>query len=236
MKVAKWRNKVGSICKWSYKVSCGNEYLCNYATLFNRNAIYNPTTIDTENLHNRSLYTLPNHSDKIKIGWTGSHSTLKYLQELEPVLKRILNEYPLVEFVVIADKEPVLGDVPSVRFVPWNSDTEIIDLLQLDIGIMPLPDDEWAKGKCGFKALQYMALEFPAVASPVGVNTKIIANGLNGFLCQTLREWEDALKLLIADAELRGRMGANGRKTIVEYYSVMSNSENFLSLFSNDAK
>ena len=134
------------------------------------------------------------YPDRTRIGWTGSHSTLKYLDEIQPVLHKILQEYPTVEFIVIADRPPSLDVGSSVKFVPWNSETEIKDLLQFDIGIMPLPDDEWAKGKCGFKALQYMALELPAVASPVGVNSKIINHGVNGFLCNTPEEWEEALR------------------------------------------
>lgn len=231
LKVAKWRGKVASICKWAHKVSCGNDYLCNYAAQFNKNIVSNPTTIDTENLHNPSLYKIPHHPNKIKIGWTGSHSTLKYLNEIELVLHRILRDYPHVEFVVIADKPPSLPSLPSASFVSWNTATEIEDLLQFDIGIMPLPDDQWAKGKCGFKALQYMALEFPPVASPVGVNSKIISNGINGFLCSSPQEWEHALRNLIEDPNLRKKMGINGRKTILENYSVVSNASNFLSLF-----
>lgn len=231
-KLGKWRSKVGYICKWAYKVSCGNEYLVDYAARFNKNAVYNPTTIDTENLHNPGLYYKSHRpSNKVRIGWTGSHSTLKYLQEIEGVLQNILRDYPDVEFIVIADKAPVLNAVPSLKFIRWNSDTEIKDLLQFDIGIMPLPDDQWAKGKCGFKALQYMALEFPAVASPVGVNSNIIDHGVNGFLCSTPEEWEKALRKLIEDSQLRKIMGVNGRKKILKNYSVISNSVNFLSFF-----
>ena len=94
-----------------------------------------------------------------------------------------------------------------------------------------LPDDEWANGKCGFKALQYLALERPAVVSPVGVNTTIINDGMNGFLCATPEEWETALKKLIQDPQLRKSMGQRGRKTVQEHYSVASNSASFLSLF-----
>ncbi len=230
--LAKWRTKVASISSWAYKVSCGNEYLCNYAALYNKNVVYNPTTIDTENLHNPALYkTINRETNKIRIGWTGSHSTLKYLKEIELVLQRILLDYPQVEFVVIADQAPALKAIPSLKFVPWNSDTEIKDLIQIDIGIMPLPDDQWAKGKCGFKALQYMSLGNPAVASPVGVNSRIIHQGVNGFLCSTPDEWENAIRRLIDDPELRKIMGENGRKTILENYSVVSNAGNFLSLF-----
>jgi glycosyltransferase involved in cell wall biosynthesis len=232
LRLAKWRSKVGSICKWAYKVSCGNEYLCNYAAVFNKNVVYNPTTIDTENLHHRASNLSSNQaSERTRIGWTGSHSTLKYLDDIRPVLHKILRDDPAVEFIVIADKPSSLDVGSRVKFVRWNPESEIKDLLQFDIGIMPLPDDEWAKGKCGFKALQYMALEMPAVASPIGVNSRIIDHGVNGFLCNTPNEWEEALKSLIYDSALRKRMGLNGRKTVVDNYSVLSNSTNFLSLF-----
>ncbi len=168
---------------------------------------------------------------KIRIGWTGSHSTLKYLHEVEGVLAKIISEYSNTEFVVIADRDPVLPALPSHKFIPWNATTEIQDLMTIDIGIMPLPDDEWAKGKCAFKALQYIALEFPAIASPVGVNNKIIRHGINGYLCKTPLEWEVALKALIEDKVLRVKMGKNGRQIVIDDYSVISNSANFLSLF-----
>ena len=231
LRIVKWRSKVGLICKWSYKVSCGNEYLCSYAAAFNKNVVYNPTTIDTETLHNPYLFKSPNsQKSKIRIGWTGSHSTLKYLTEVEHVIKKILALYPEVEFIIIADHRPTFS-LPSITFLPWNPDTEIADLMSFDIGIMPLPDDMWAKGKCGFKALQYMALELPAVASPVGVNSKIIDHGINGFLCGTDQDWEDSLRKLIEDANLRKSMGINGRRKIIENYSIRSNSSTFLSLF-----
>jgi glycosyltransferase involved in cell wall biosynthesis len=230
MRLIKWRKKVAQICQWSYKVSCGNQYLCDFARGYNKNVVYNPTTIDTENLHNPKLIkTRRSHHGKIRIGWTGSHSTLKYLHEVEDVLKKITSENSSVEFLVIADRKPSLSF--PVTFLPWNQHTEMEDLTQLDIGIMPLPDDTWAKGKCGFKALQYMALQIPAVASPVGVNSTIIDNGNNGFLCSMPEEWEECLKKLIADVNLRTSMGVNGRKRIVENYSVRSNAETFLSLF-----
>ena len=230
--LGKWRTKVGSISRWSYKVSCGNDYLCGYAASFKENIVYNPTTIDTESLHNPVLYQkVKSKGKKVRIGWTGSHSTLKYLKDIEHVLAKILSDYPNAEFVVIADKPPTLSTSLPLKFIPWNSATEIQDLLSFDIGIMPLPNDEWAKGKCGFKVLQYMALEFPAVASLVGVNPKIIKDGVNGFLCDTPLAWEKALKKLIEDEDLRKKMGKQGRATVIENYSVVSNTSNFLSLF-----
>jgi glycosyltransferase involved in cell wall biosynthesis len=229
-KLIRWRSKVASICKWSYKVSCGNTFLMQYAIQFNGNAVLNPTTIDTENLHNPFLYKTQKPNNRIVIGWTGSHSTLKYLYHLERVLHQTQNKFPEVDFMVIADKEPTIK-LERLIFKPWSKESEIQDLMLADIGIMPLPDDEWAKGKCGFKALQYMALEIPSVVSPVGINREIIFNEVNGFLCSKEEEWLTTLERLILSTSLRKSIGRAGRQTVIERYAVTSNSDRFLSLF-----
>lgn len=226
----RWRSKVSSICKWSYKISCGNEFLGQYAARFNDNSVLNPTTIDTETLHNPILYNVQKNQTRVVIGWTGSHSTLKYLNLVEPALQQIQGKFPHVDVMVIANKEPSI-DLKRLRFIKWSKESEIADLLTFDIGIMPLPDDQWSKGKCGFKALQYMALEIPAVVSPVGVNCKIIKHGINGYLCSSDDDWIMVLEKLIIDGEHRKRIGAAGRQTIIQAYSVSSNKDNFLSLF-----
>src|SRR5690606_7070629 len=119
--------KVGSICKWSYKVSCGNNYLCDFARKYNPSVIYNPTTIDTKHLHNRDLFESSNKKDdKISIGWTGSHSTLHYLNEVVPVLAKLEESFPF-RFVVIANKNPALP-LKSFEFKAWNVHSEIDDL------------------------------------------------------------------------------------------------------------
>lgn len=229
-KILRWRNKVGSICAWSHKVSCGNLYLADYARIFNSQVVVNPTTIDTESLHNRSITTAVKDDDSIRIGWTGSHSTLKYLTLLEPVLQKLEKDFSQVRILIIADRKPTLS-LKRLDFLPWNKATEAHDLAQMDVGIMPLPDDEWAKGKCGFKALQYMAMEIPCVVSPVGVNTTIIDHGSNGFLAKSENEWLTSLTKLIDDKALRKQFGKAGRKKIVDHFSVSSNQRNFLSLF-----
>jgi glycosyltransferase involved in cell wall biosynthesis len=119
----------------------------------------------------------------------------------------------------------------GLKGMAWNLATEIEDLSEFDIGIMPLPDDEWAKGKCGFKGLQYMAMEIPAVMSPVGVNTDIVEDGENGFLATTDDEWIEKISLLIDSEELRRKYGAEGRRTVVEKYSVESQKERYLEFF-----
>ena len=230
LKTLKWRGKVKSICRWSYKISCGNEFLCSYARQFNKNVYYNPTTVDTEKVHDPSLHEIKG-GDRIVIGWTGSHSTLKYLTELEPVLQSLELKYQQLQVNVISDLPPNLS-LKRLHFSPWSVATEVSDLARFHIGIMPLPNDEWAKGKCGFKALQYMALQIPTVASPVGVNTQIIHHGEDGFLCSTASEWENCISILIEDKTLRDTIGLAGRKNVIAHYSISSNSSNFLSLFS----
>jgi glycosyltransferase involved in cell wall biosynthesis len=227
----KWHRKVRAICRWSYAVSCGNDYLADYARQFNARVRVNPTTLDTEGLHNPATHEKKKNSDLLTIGWTGTHSTLKYLEPLAPVLAEIEALFRgKVDFVVIADEKPRFA-LPSLRFVRWTRETEIDDLLKIDIGIMPLVADPWANGKCGFKALQYMALEIPAVASPVGVTVRIIDPEENGYLPDTLTDWKSCLAHLIQDATARKKMGEKGRKKVVAHYSLLSNAANFLSLF-----
>ncbi|MGI9543577.1 MAG: glycosyltransferase family 4 protein [Cyclobacteriaceae bacterium] len=227
----KWPGKVSLICKWSYKVSCGNEYLCNYARQFNKNVILNPTTIDTENQHNPYLYVKSQlaTNKKIRLGWTGSHSTLKYLEEIIPVLKKLEKQIAF-DFLVISNKRPEF-QLKSLRFIPWNQETEIEDLMKIDIGLMPLSQDPWVLGKCGFKALQYMALEKPALVTPVGVNKEIVENGISGLHCWSEEEWLESIGLLIEDQNRRKILGKAARGKIENYYSVTSNAPNFLSLF-----
>ncbi len=226
----KCHSKVGSICKWSYRVSCGNQYLANYARAFNSEVKINPTTIDTEILHNPKRYPTKEETSTVVIGWTGTHSTLHYLEPLLPILELLSKKYALLRIMVIADKKPNWS-LPSLQFVKWNKQTEIEDLRKIDIGLMPLSDDPWAHGKCGFKALQYLSLEIPAVVSPVGVNTVIVDHGINGFLCRTPEEWTQNLEQLIQQKDVRHAMGIRGREKVIQHYSVESNRETFLSLF-----
>jgi len=223
----KWHQKVDSICGWAYKVSCGNAYLRAYARQFNKQAIINPTTIDTEHLHNQVRDQQA--PGKFIIGWTGTHSTLKYLHQIVPVLARLEQEFDF-EFRVISNQPPELP-LQSLVYQPWRKETEIADLLGFHVGLMPLEDDLWAQGKCAFKALQYMALGEPALVSPVGMNTEVVTDGVNGNICATLAEWETALRLLLLDASLRTKMGAAARQTIEARYSVTANCPTFLALF-----
>ncbi|MCW3127619.1 MAG: group 1 glycosyl transferase [Bacteroidetes bacterium] len=223
----KWHGKVASICRWSYKVSCGNEYLADYARQYNSHVIVNPTTIDTIHLHNR---VKDQNSSEIVIGWTGTHSTSQYLDDILPVIEKLEKTHDFT-FMVVSNA-PLRSAIKSLKYIHWNKETEIEDLMQFNIGIMPLRDDRWAKGKCGFKALQYMSLGIPALVSPVGVNTRIVDDQVNGMICKSPQEWEQAIVGYISDAQLRTEAGKAARKKIEEHYSVLSNTGNFIGLFS----
>ena len=225
----KYYSKVNSIMKWAAKVSAGNQYLMNYAQQFNKNVVVNPTTIDTDNYHNPDLFPSKIKSEIPVIGWTGTHTTAKYLDFLEPILEKLSVEFKF-EFCVISNEKPVFK-LKNLHFVKWKKETEIEDLLNFDIGVMPLTDDQWAKGKCGFKALQYMSLGVPAIVSPVGMNTDIIDNNVNGFLCTTEDEWYSALHFFLSNKINREKMYNAARQKIISNYSVKSNITNFLDLF-----
>jgi Glycosyltransferase len=219
---ASW--KVGYIIKWSYKIAAGNEYLANYARQFNSTVVVLPTCVDTDAVHN---HVKDQHNNPVVVGWTGSHSTLQYLNQISDVLEKIANEGN--QILIICNKPPALN-FQNLYFLPWKEETEIVDLLKINIGIMPLENDRWSEGKCGFKLIQYLSLGIPAVASPVGVNKNIITPD-NGFLCTTKSEWDIAIRKLINDEALREKMGSNGRKKIIDFYSVRANAGIFLGLF-----
>lgn len=225
----KWQQKVGKICSWAYRVSCGNTYLRDYARQFNRCTIINPTTLDTEHLHNqvRDQYS----PGRPIIGWTGTHTTLRHLDLIWPVLNRLQQDGYDFEFRVICNTPPLPQLLKNLTYLQWHKETEIVDLSQFHIGLMPLMDDLWARGKCAFKALQYMSLGMPALVSPVGMNTEVVQDGYNGFICATSKQWYDALAALLTNKDLRAQQGAAARRTIEEHYSVRSNRENFLALF-----
>lgn len=222
----KWHNKVKSICKWSYKISCGNDFLANFAKKYNKKVEIIPTTVDMEFVHNKTKYQ---KTDKIVIGWTGTHSTIIYLYDIEKLLAKLQAEQPF-EFYVISNKDPEFQCL-KYKYTSWKENTEIEDLLEFNIGIMPLKDDKWAKGKCGFKAIQYMSLGIPAVVSNVGVNSKIVDDCLNGFVCNNNTEWIIALQNLITKESLRIKLGKNAKEKIAKSYSKKAIEKYFLRLF-----
>jgi glycosyltransferase involved in cell wall biosynthesis len=211
-------------------VVCGNGYLASQAACYGARTLIVPTAIDTDRFRPRTnggpvgamgTAGLPGHDDSVVIGWTGSRSTIRYLNSIFPVLGRVRGN---VELKIISDATDglnfaELGPLPH-RFVPWSAETEVTETSEFDIGLMPLPDDKLTQGKCACKALQYMALGVPAVCSPVGVNCDIIQHGANGFLPRSPEEWRTVLQCLVDDAILRSVIGRAGRQTAEAQYSL----------------
>jgi glycosyltransferase involved in cell wall biosynthesis len=204
--------KVETICRVARHVTVGNEFLARYVKDRAREVTVIPSTIDTD-----AYQIQPRAQNRVPvIGWTGSVTTVPYLMALAPALRR-LREKREFELRVIGANIEIEG--LAVRCLPWRAETEPDDLRALDVGLMPLPDDEWARGKCGMKALQYMALGIPPVVSPVGVNASIVLDGINGFHAATQEEWIDRIGLLLDEQALRRRLGQEARKTVEELYS-----------------
>lgn len=219
--------KTSEIIKVCDLIFAGNQYLAEYAKQFNKQVEIIPTTIDTEEY----VRVRNGTNGKICIGWSGSFSTIQHFKYVIPALTEIKKKYgDKISIKAIGDSK-YKNEELGVISLDWNKQDELKELSSFDIGIMPLPDDEWAKGKCGLKGLQYMALEVPTIMSPVGVNSEIIQDGVNGFLAFTTDEWVDKLSILIGSEEKRNLMGAAARKTVIEKYSVVSLRERYLSLF-----
>lgn len=213
-------------------VIAGNAYLADKAKPLSKNVVLIPTTIDTG-------FHVPKpelrNKETICIGWSGSISTIKHFETLLPVLHQIKNRYgSKIKLKVIGDPE-YTNNALGIESVAWSEQTEVDLLNSFDIGIMPLPDDAWANGKCGLKGLSYMACGVASIMSAVGVNNQIIQHLENGILVSTEAEWLENLIRLIEDPALRNKLGANGRKTVVEKYSVNNYQNVYLKVF-NDAK
>lgn len=220
--------KTKRIIKHAQHVIAGNDYLAQYARAYNDHITVIPTTVDT-----LVFKPLPKQDQKVIIGWSGSKTTIKHFELAVPVLKKIAEQYGAkVGFRVIGDSQYKSQEI-EVDGVEWNAKTEVLDLNEIHIGIMPLPDDEWSKGKCGLKGLTYMALGIPTIMSKVGVNSEIIQHGDNGFLYANNDELYRFLVELIDQVELRQSIGQRGRETVVQRYSVMAHQKTYLQLLLN---
>ena len=217
--------KVDGIIARAAATTVGNQYLADYARRFSDRVSVIPTTLDVERYRPQPR---PDH-ELVRIGWSGSPTTSRYLRLIEQPLRRALKELP-VELVVSGDPAFHLDGAERVRVLPWDPATEIAEVGAFDIGLMPLPDNAWSRGKCGFKALLYMALGVAPIVSPVGVNTEIVTDGANGLLADGEDQWYDALQSMVADADLRRQVAAAGRQTVEERYSGQRWAPRFLDI------
>jgi glycosyltransferase involved in cell wall biosynthesis len=210
--------------------TCGNAYLRDYAARFCSKAIIVPTTVDTDRYRPAS-----NERTGIPvIGWIGSPSTWPYLQPVSGLLEQMVRAGRARVRIVGAGSAAVAQSSCGFEFVDWSEKNEIREIQRMDIGIMPLPDDAWARGKSGYKLIQYMACGLPVIASTVGVNSEIVRHGENGFLAAT-DDWKPALNSLVSNAELRARMGAEGRRRAVADYSLRAHAPRVVEIVSRAA-
>lgn len=215
-------SKTRRIVERAALVIAGNEHLAAWARRSNERVRVIPTTIDTDGYRPRPRPAPP----RVRVGWTGSPTTTHYLRTLGGVLASLQRSHG-IRLRVIGDPRFSLPDA-EVEALAWRRETEVEDLGELDIGVMPLTDDEWSRAKCGAKALQYMGLGIPTVMSPVGVNREI-ADGGAALLAASEDEWHAALVRLIEDPGLRDEVGRRGRARVVERYSVQANMPHYVS-------
>ena len=218
--------KTSALCRMSRAVSVGNEYLASYAQRHSPSVHVVRTSID---LDKYTLQPRPTSHDPIVIGWTGSKSTLTHLELARAWLERLAQRRRVRLRVVCSEPpRPVAG--VELEFVPWTAEREAVDLGGLHVGIMPLPDDTFAKGKCACKALQYMAVGCPVVIAPVGMNAELISSGDNGILAGSDDECISAVEKLADDPAGANRMGLAGRRTVEEGYSAERSAERFATM------
>lgn len=223
MEFFRTRSRIDFLLKPGSHVIVCTEYLKKYALQYNDKVTNISSTINTVTYFVNNPYT---NQKRVCVGWSGSHSTSPYLHLLDNVLLKIQKKYN-VRIKVIGDASFRIPEA-DIDAQQWCLETEVRDLQELDIGIYPLPNEEWVLGKSGLKALQYMALGIPTVAQSIGANFEIIQDGVNGFLVNSEEEWLKKISLLIENPELRKKIGVAGRKTVEERYSVKVNAPRYL--------
>lgn len=194
-------------------VIAGNPYLAEHAQKYNANVDILPTGLDTEKYR---VPVKPRRDGMIRLVWIGSRSTLKYLAEIKPALEEIGSRFDNVVLRIISDDFLDLENI-LVEKCSWSSETEATDLTACDIGLAPLPDNRFTRGKCGFKILQYAAASLPIIASPVGVNAEYVKHGTHGFLAKDNPQWVKCIVALIEDADLRKTIGAAARERVADF-------------------
>jgi len=217
--------KIDYAMKMAIRVIVGNAYLRARAELAGACRIEDfPTVIDPIKYKGK----ISGDCKIITIGWIGSPSTLKYLEPMVPILNWLHDHYP-IKFLLVngTSKIKFKGDIESI---PWTEEGEVDAIQKMDIGIMPLPDNPWERGKCAYKLIQYMACGLPVVASPIGMNKEVVIHGENGYLADSKEEWIIALGKLIQEPKLREDFGAAGRKKILKEFTLGGNFKRYKKL------
>jgi glycosyltransferase involved in cell wall biosynthesis len=209
------RIKFRHLIKNADLVIAGNRILADAAGKFNSSVKIVPSAVETRGVPQKDYRA---RSDKIVIGWVGGEINLPHLKLLSDTFQRLSRDYQ-IEVRILCNKGVEIPGV-DVRFIPWGLETQDMEISRFDIGVMPLPKTRHSEGKCGYKALQYMAASVPPVVSDVGVNSEIVESGREGLVAADIDGFYDALKLLVIDHELRKELGLNARKKIERCYSI----------------
>lgn len=217
------RKKIDRIMEISSTVVVCNNYLAQRAKDSKAKRVeLLPTVVDL------NLYKLktPSGKETFTIGWVGSPHTAKYLDAIKPILSELMEDEN-VKVSILGSGKYVL---PGAQFINWTEETEIENIRTFDVGIMPLDNTSWERGKCGFKLIQYMACGIPVIASPIEINTKIVNHRVNGFLAETLDGWKEYFELLKDNVKLREEMGLQGRKTVEENYTLQVSTPKLMNI------
>ncbi len=215
-------NKIASVMKYANCVIVCNAYLESYAKKYNDHIFRMPTVVLLDR-YKQEMAVFQKEEKEFVIGWVGSRTTSVYILEILPAIKKFVEAYDNVRFDLTGFDSTLLSDEDVIKYhlniIPWMEEEEIKNILTFDIGIMPLHDDPWSRGKCGFKLVQYMSCKKPVIASPVGINTSLVQEGENGFLAETMEEWFNAFEKLYFDKTLREKMAENNFWKIEAEYS-----------------
>lgn len=218
------------IKKANHVITC-TPYLNDFVRKFNINSTDISSTIDTERYQPANNY---NNEQTITIGWSGSHSTARHFLVLKDTLITLASLYKFKMLVIGAEHFSIPG--VDLEVIPWSAETELKNLQRIDIGVYPLPNEQWVYGKSSLKALQYMALGIPTVATAIGTNFRVIDDGVNGFLIHSEQEWIDKLGMLIKDSRLRKEIGQKAREKVENFFSIEANKNNYLEILNNVVK
>jgi glycosyltransferase involved in cell wall biosynthesis len=206
------------LTKGCRQIICGNDFLADHFCRWNSNVVVIPTAVNTEVYRPREAA----QRDHGVIGWSGTSSGFKYLSDIEDTLAQVLRRHSNWRFRVVSDKKPIFTKLPmsQVDFVQWNPSVEVASIQEMDIGIMPLRNTDWERGKCSFKMLCYMACAVPVVVSNVGMNIEVLRLGHSGFGADTPHDWFDRINELISNPTHANELGRNGREIVERHFSI----------------
>lgn len=222
----KWFGKTDDLIRWAKVVTCGNRFIAEYATDKGTRAVVIPTVVDTDRFRPLADATA---REPVVLGWIGTHSTFPYLKSIFPALQELARTHPFKLKIVGAGDQSSELDGVEVESLAWSLEREIEDFQSFDIGLYPIDIDqygrEWASGKSGFKAIQYMAVGIPYVATPIAACAEIGEAGITHLFATTHEEWRETLAKLISEMGLRRRMGEAGRRHALEHYTVAAQAD-----------